>query len=323
MLKRSLDGLKIDHTEIRLRTDGFLPTLRKIIRYHDAPLYTISFYIGWQLQQAIARDGYRVSISGVGADELFSGYYDHQNAYLAVMADHPGRYAEALKNWKTKAGRIVRNPYLIDPDYFKETPLARDHIYLNREKFAGFFQDPWDEPFAETIYTGDLLRNRMANELFHEAVPVILHEDDLNAMHHSVENRSPFLDRKLFETAQSIPTRHLVRDGLAKAPLREAMRGLVPDEVLNNPRKVGFNAPVMDLLDPSDTDIRTLVLEGPLSDQLNLNKVRDLLSRKNLKNSESKFLFNLINAQLFLEQSRDGDNEIAVKDVQPEEECHA
>ena len=39
----------------------------------------------------------------------------------------------------------------------------------------------------------------MLNELFHEAVPVILHEDDLNAMYYSIENRSPFLDRELFE----------------------------------------------------------------------------------------------------------------------------
>ena len=42
----------------------------------------------------------------------------------------------------------------------------------------------------------------MLNELFHEAVPVILHEDDLNAMYFSIENRSPFLDRELFEFCQ-------------------------------------------------------------------------------------------------------------------------
>ena len=90
----------------------------------------------------------------------------------------------------------------------------------------------------------------MLNELFHEAVPVILHEDDLNAMHFSIENRSPFLDRALFEFAYSIPTRHLVRNGYAKAVLRDAMRGIVPDPVLDSRRKVGFNAPVLDVLDP-------------------------------------------------------------------------
>ena len=32
----------------------------------------------------------------------------------------------------------------------------------------------------------------MANEMFYESVPVILHADDMNAMFNSIENRSPF-----------------------------------------------------------------------------------------------------------------------------------
>ena len=39
----------------------------------------------------------------------------------------------------------------------------------------------------------DELRNRMLNEIFHETVPAILHEEDLNAMYYSVENRLHFL----------------------------------------------------------------------------------------------------------------------------------
>ena len=39
----------------------------------------------------------------------------------------------------------------------------------------------------------------MFNELFHEVVPVILCKDDLNSMMNSIENRSPFLDSKLYE----------------------------------------------------------------------------------------------------------------------------
>ena len=56
----------------------------------------------------------------------------------------------------------------------------------------------------------------MLNEMFHEVVPVILHEDDLNAMHFSVENRSPFLDRRLFEASFSIPEEYLIKNGLKK-----------------------------------------------------------------------------------------------------------
>ena len=96
----------------------------------------------------------------------------------------------------------------------------------------------------------------MANELFHESVPVILHDDDLNAMYFSVENRSPYLDTDLFDWSQQIPTRHLVRNGRAKAVLRDAVRGLVPDAVIDNPRKVGFNAPLLDYLDTRSNAVR-------------------------------------------------------------------
>ena len=51
----------------------------------------------------------------------------------------------------------------------------------------------------EKKYNKSILKNRTQNELFHESVPVILNEEDNNAMFHSIENRSPFLDRKLFE----------------------------------------------------------------------------------------------------------------------------
>ena len=50
------------------------------------------------------------------------------------------------------------------------------------------FENKIDE-FTENYYSNDLLRNRMANELLHEIVPVILHEDDLNSMFYSIENR--------------------------------------------------------------------------------------------------------------------------------------
>src|SRR5207247_5151954 len=121
---------------------------------------------------------------------------------------------------------------------------CRDYIYLDAEAFAGFLRRPWAEPCREQQFTGDLLRNRMLNELFHEAVPVILHEDDLNAMYYSVENRSPYLDRRLFEFCFSIPTRHLIQDGRAKHVLRDAMRDIVPRPIVESRRKVGFNAPI-------------------------------------------------------------------------------
>jgi asparagine synthase (glutamine-hydrolysing) len=143
----------------------------------------------------------------------------------------------------------------------------------------------------------------MLNELLHEAVPVILHEDDQNAMYYSIENRSPFLDRELCEYAARIPTRHLVRDGYAKAVLREAVRGIVADPILDCDRKVGFNAPIEAFLDFGDPQVVGQLLDdGPIFAQVQREKIAGLLGKRALPNSESKFLFNFLCSRIFLDQ---------------------
>lgn len=297
---RSLD---IRHTEIPISTQDFLPQLRTLVRQHDAPVYTITYFAHWLLMRAVAEAGYKVSISGTGADELFSGYYDHHNAYLHDMMLNGNRHAQALGYWQTEVAPFVRNPFLRDPDYFIRRPDARDHIYLDAENFAGYLTEPFDEPFVETIYSNSLLRNRMANELMHESVPVILHEDDRNAMYFSVENRSPFLDSDLFEWCQSIPTAHLIQKGRAKAVLRAAIADLVPAEIADNPRKVGFNAPIGDFLDVDDPNVMANVLDnGPIFDLVKKSAIESLFEKRDYPNSESKFLFNFLSARFFLEE---------------------
>jgi asparagine synthase (glutamine-hydrolysing) len=122
-------------------------------------------------------------------------------------------------------------------------------------------------------------------------------------MYWSVENRSPFLDRNLFEVSASIPTRHLIRGGYGKAVLRDSMRGIVPDAVLDEHRKVGFNAPIFGLLDPADLAVRDeLLADSPVFDHVRREAIVDLLDRPTLPNSQSKFLFSFVNAKLFLEE---------------------
>jgi len=298
--------LGLRHTSVSPSVAGFLDGLRTLVRAHDAPVLTISYYVHWLLMQRIRQQGYAISISGTAADELFTGYYDHHNLYLAAMHGSGALYDKALENWRRHVAPVVRNPYLQDPEVFVHAPQERGHIYLHNDRFAGALRQPFDEPFTEHAYHAVPLRNRMLNELFHEAVPVILHEDDLNAMYHSVENRSPFLDRALFDFSLRIPVRHLVRDGMAKAVLREAMRGIVPDMILDNRRKVGFNAPVLDFLDVRDSAVRAQVLaDSPVWDFVRRDAVAQLLDGRSLGNSESKFLFNILCCKMFLEDCAD------------------
>jgi asparagine synthase (glutamine-hydrolysing) len=304
-IEAAVRELGVRHTPIPITADRFRENMVELVRQHDAPVYTISYYIHWLLMSAVARAGYRIAISGTGADELFTGYYDHHNLYLYEMRDQP-EFEPALAAWNQHMGPLVRNPYLRNPRLYFENAGIRDHIYLDAKNFAAYLVRDWHEAFAESAYVPSLLRNRMLNELFHESVPVILHEDDLNAMYFSIENRSPFLDRELCELAYRIPTRFLIRDGYAKAVLRDAMRGIVPDAVLNNRRKVGFNAPVTSFLQIDQADVCDYLLAAsPIFDHVRRDKIEKLLEdgrNKTLPNSQSKFLFYFLNAKVFLEE---------------------
>lgn len=303
MVDHAVAALGIRHTSIPADTRDFLPKLRALIRQHDAPVYTISYFAHWLLMESIAQHGYRIAVSGTAADELFTGYYDHHLTYLYEVRNDPALHASARRAWAEHVQPIVRNPHLGDPDLFVKNPNFRDHIFLDAEKFAHYLRVAWAEPFSEAEYSGSLLRNRMLNELFHEAVPVILHEDDLNAMYFSIENRSPYLDRDLFEFCYRIPSRHLVRDGRAKAVLRDAMRGIVPQRVLDNRRKVGFNAPIFSFLDVRHPEVRGYLLDqSPIFDHVRRDRIEQLFSKPELPNSESKFLFYFLNAKMFLEE---------------------
>jgi len=303
MVNYAVKELGIRHTSISVNTKQFLEKLRTLVRQHDAPVYTIAYYAHWLLQESIAQHGYRISISGTGSDELFTGYYDHHLAYLYEVREEPVLHAASSQAWTEHIQPIVRNPFLSNPNAFIENPNLRDHIYLNAEEFAGYLKEGWFEQFTEERYTESLLRNRMLNEMFHESVPVILHEDDLNAMYFSIENRSPYLDRSLFEFCNTIPSRHLIQEGRAKAILRDAMKGIVPDRILTNRRKVGFNAPIFSFLNVADPDVKNYLLnDSPIFDHIDRDKIEALIKKSNLPNSESKFLFYFLSSKMFLEE---------------------
>jgi asparagine synthase (glutamine-hydrolysing) len=74
-------------------------------------------------------------------------------------------------------------------------------------------------------------------------MPALLRYADRNSMAHSREVRLPFLDRRIAEFAFSLPPEFIYRDGATKAVLRAAVRGLVPDLILDRRDKVGYETP--------------------------------------------------------------------------------
>jgi len=82
------------------------------------------------------------------------------------------------------------------------------------------------------------------------------------------------------------------------------VRGITPDCVLDRRTKVGFNAPVESFLDADDPQVQAALLEdSPVFDIIRRDKIEQLLAKRDLPNSESKFLFYFVNTKLFLEEN--------------------
>lgn len=76
------------------------------------------------------------------------------------------------------------------------------------------------------------------------SLPMLLRYADRNAMWASVENRVPYLTTELVDFAASLPDEILIApDGTLKHVLRSALRGLVPDAILDRRDKIGFETP--------------------------------------------------------------------------------
>jgi asparagine synthase (glutamine-hydrolysing) len=281
-----------------------LSRLTKLIEYHDAPIATISYFVHSMISEKISDNGFKVSFSGTSADELFTGYYDHFLLHLNEMRNTED-YNSCLSDWSENILPFIRNPDLQNPDLYHQRPNFRDHIFDASNQIEDFFLQPFAETYSEKRFSDNLLRNRMLNELFHEATPVVLHEDDLNSMFYSVENRSPYLDKNLQNFSYSIPCKHLIKNGYGKYILREAVNGYLNDQVRLDKRKKGFNASINSIIDLEDPSTLDYILNptNELYEILDREKVKGLLSEKNQPNHFSKFIFNLLNARIFLENN--------------------
>ena len=307
LVKRFVRELGIRHTFIHAEVESgdFLNQLDNLVELRAAPVATISYMTQSRLLRKMSDDGFKISVSGTGADEIFSGYYDHFTLHLA--SNFPSQQAsKSAREWFIKSVLVnLRNPLLRDPDLYIENPNYRDHIYFRSSEFNQLLEDPISEYFFESSFTVDNLRNRMLNELVYEAVPVILFEDDSNAMAVSIENRSPFLDSDLLEVMQNVPSSGLIRDGYGKVVLREVVKGIVPDYIRLNRRKIGFNSSLEEVMGNSfDVAMAYLMEDGPFFDLFKKANVENLLAsyQSSTQNSESKVLFNLLNSKLLIDK---------------------
>ena len=122
-------------------------------------------------------------------------------------------------------------------------------------------------------------------------------------MYNSIENRSPFLSKKLVKYSLSIPTNQYINNSYSKYPLRYAMKNILNDEIRLNRKKMGFNSNLKSITNFDQNSLFEFLNQNEyLKNLINLNEIKKINFKKELTNSTSKFLFSIICLKIFLEK---------------------
>lgn len=231
---------------VRLNPDKLATDLDRLIQTQEQPFTTSSMWAQAEVFRAVHEAGFKVALDGQGADEMFAGYPVFRAAYAAGLL-RQGRLGEAQRLLRAAPGGSLPLGLQALATFLPGAarPLLRrlaGKPVLPDWMQAGWFAAVPMNDMARgslTSLQADLARSRERTSL-----PMLLRYADRNAMAVSVENRVPFLTPDLAEFALSVPDSDLIDDaGTTKAILRRALRGLVPDAVLDRRDKIGFVTP--------------------------------------------------------------------------------
>jgi asparagine synthase (glutamine-hydrolysing) len=135
-------------------------------------------------------------------------------------------------------------------------------------------------------------------------------KQDQMSMAASIESRVPFLDHRLVEFTAKMPTRMKLRGRETKWILREAMRGILPEEILTR-SKMGFPVPIGSWL---RNEFRQIVQEYVLSERalsrglFNADFVREIVRGHNAGEKHDERLWFLVNFEMWQRRFLDGEN---------------
>ena len=121
---------KILINENYILNNNFLNNLREKINFYSSPVLTISSYVSSFLQKKISENGIRVNLSGIGADEIFTGYYQHHAYFLKTLKDlkDQNKFNKHYHEWRKCIFPIVRNPFLKNEKKFLDKKNYRSSL---------------------------------------------------------------------------------------------------------------------------------------------------------------------------------------------------
>ncbi len=249
--------LGTDHTTLRCTRSDIASAFPELIRHTEAPVLRTAPTPLMLLSAKVREHGFKVVLSGEGADEVFGGYDLFKEAKVRrFWAKQPDsrirpmllqRLYPYLKNSPAQAAAFSREFFrqgmsdVSDP-FFAHMPRWRTSRkalgFLSAEARASLGNfDPIEHLRGQLPGTSGRWSN-LARDQYVEAKTLLAgyllsSQGDRVAMANSVEGRVPYLDHRVIEFAAQLPPHYKIRALREKHVLRQALAGLLPERVVN------------------------------------------------------------------------------------------
>lgn len=277
------DFLGTDHTEITIDPKTYFDVLPKLAWHFDEPVADPSA-IGLYFVAQEARKKVTVVLSGEGADELFGGY----NIYLQPidqksLAWVPAWFLTLLtkmpfefwgKNHARRALQKLEDWYIGNASIFTKNQIDRlwKGAQPPKHSLAPLYEKAQGNGNASDSQKMQYI------DIHTWLVGDILAKADKMTMANSLELRVPFLDIEVAKLARTLPDSFKWKGGVTKYALREAFKGIIPEETRHR-RKLGFPTPIrVWLRDPLCPVYKTIRESEYIKEHLDTFFIENLIS---------------------------------------------
>lgn len=242
-----------NHHELVISSGDALSKLPEIMKFMDEPIGDSAILPAYLLSQ-LASEHVKVALSGLGGDELFGGYsrYCPRRNKFDYIGFLPRPFLMRVilplfRSIQPAWGRQVER--LIDP----KSPAAHYHGMVNQMSVEMIDQLSGRRDRGKAMGTAvtdifnryqgsDRINQMMFTDIELYMNDQLLQLTDRMSMASSLEARVPLLDHRIVELAVSIPSKLKVNSRDTKIILKNAVKDLLPQAILNRP-KWGFAAP--------------------------------------------------------------------------------
>jgi len=233
-----LEQTKYEGHFIEINSEDILKNMEKIVYIHETPVRSMSVFLQYKIFEFIKNNtNVRVTLSGQGADEIFSGYTNDYYYYLiSLILDM--RISEFLKEFSLIQKKL---------NVSKGELLKRSIITYFRDKFSKkdkhrIFKETFSEKYKTSKFT-NFFKNHLYRGLSFSALKEYLRDEDKNSMYFSIESRLPYLDFNVVEEAFSLADDQYIKNAETKFTLREIAKESIPKSIIERKDKMGFISP--------------------------------------------------------------------------------